>query len=147
MSDNFPTVNSTFPTALANTDVNQPIVGQDATQEMLSTIVEAALDRKGDDLVALRMTDISYLADYFVLVTGFSRVQVRAISQAIQDQVEQKWQRRPLRIEGQAEASWILLDYGDAIVHILMPKEREFYNLEAFWGHAERLTLTQEQDT
>lgn len=147
MSENFPTVNSNFPTVLANTDANQATTSQDANQEMLSTIVEAALDRKGDDLVALRMTDISYLADYFVLVTGFSRVQVRAISQAIQDQLEKKWQRRPLRIEGQAEANWILLDYGDVIVHILMPKEREFYNLEAFWGHAERVTLTQDQDS
>lgn len=146
MSENFPTVSSTFPTALANNDANQSIVGQDATQEMVSAIAEAALDRKGDDLVVLRMSDISYLADYFVLVTGFSRVQVRAISQGIQDQVEQKWQRRPLRIEGQAEANWILLDYGDAIVHILMPKEREFYNLEAFWGHAERVNLPQTQD-
>lgn len=144
MSENFPTVNYTLTTPVANTDANKA-TGQDADQEMLATIVEAALDRKGSDLVVLRVSDISYLADYFVLVTGFSRVQVRAISQAIQGQVEQIWQRRPLRIEGQAEASWILLDYGDAIVHIMMPKEREFYNLEAFWGHAERVTLAEEQ--
>ncbi|HEY9299464.1 MAG TPA: ribosome silencing factor [Phormidium sp.] len=147
MSDNFQAVNSTFPTALANTDANKAAEGQDANEELLSSIVEAALDRKGADLVALRVSGISYLADYFVLVTGFSRAQVRAISQAVQDKVEQNWQRRPLRIEGQAEASWILLDYGDAIVHILMPKEREFYNLEAFWGHAERINVTQEQDS
>ena len=147
MSENFPTVNSTLTTTVVNNDAHQAAADQNANQEMLDTIVEAALDRKGSDLIALRVSDISYLADYFVLVTGFSRVQVRAISQAIQAQVEEKWQRRPLRIEGQAEASWILLDYGDAIVHILMPKEREFYNLEAFWGHAERVNLTQEQDS
>jgi len=147
MSENFPTINSTLTTALANTDANQAVAGQDTDQKMVATIVEAALDRKGSDLVVLRVSDISYLADYFVLVTGFSRVQVRAISQAIQGQVEQNWQRRPLRIEGQAEASWILVDYGDVIIHILMPKEREFYNLEAFWGHAERVNLTQEQDS
>lgn len=143
MSENFPNVNSTLTTAVANTDANKAA----ADQEMLATIVEAALDRKGSDVVVLRVSDVSYLADYFVLVTGFSRVQVRAISQAIQGQVEEKWQRRPLRIEGQAEANWILLDYGDAIVHILMPKEREFYNLEAFWSHAERVHFTQEQDS
>ncbi|MGA9382168.1 MAG: ribosome silencing factor [Phormidium sp.] len=147
MSENFPTVNSTLTTALANTDVHKAAAGEDANQEMLATIVEAALDRKGDDLIALQVSDISYLADYFVLVTGFSRVQVRAISHAIQDQVEKHWQRRPLRIEGQAEASWLVLDYGDVIVHILMPKEREFYNLEAFWGHAERVNLAQQQDS
>lgn len=143
MSENFPNVNFTLTTAVANTDANKAA----ADREMLATIVEAALDRKGSDLVVLRVSDVSYLADYFVLVTGFSRVQVRAISQAIQGQLEEKWQRRPLRIEGQAEANWILLDYGDAIVHILMPKEREFYNLEAFWSHAERINVTQEQDS
>lgn len=147
MSENFPTVNSTLTTAVANTDANKAVAGQDLDQGMLATIVEAALDRKGSDLVVLRVSDVSYLADYFVFVTGFSRVQVRAISQAIQGQVEENWQRRPLRIEGQAEANWIVLDYGDAIVHILMPKEREFYNLEAFWGHAERVNLPQEQDS
>jgi ribosome-associated protein len=146
MADNFPSVNSNFGIALANSDANKAIASQDGDEELLSTIIEAALDRKGADLIALRVSGISYLADYFVLVTGFSRTQVRAISQAIQGQVELNWQRRPIRIEGQAEATWILLDYGDAIVHIMMPKEREFYNLEAFWGHAERINVTSEQE-
>lgn len=144
MSENFKTVDSAFSTVLVNSGVTNPAgLGGDASKQLVSTIAEAASDRKGGDLVVLRVSDVSYLADYFVLVTGFSRVQVRAISQAIQDKVEQEWQRRPLRIEGQADASWVLLDYGDAIVHILMPKEREFYNLEAFWSHAERVDPTQ----
>jgi ribosome-associated protein len=144
MSENFKTVDSAFPTVLVNSGVTNPAgVGGDASKQLVLAIAEAASDRKGGDLVVLQVSDVSYLADYFVLVTGFSRVQVRAISQAIQDKVEQEWQRRPLRIEGQADASWVLLDYGDAIVHILMPKEREFYNLEAFWSHAERVDPTQ----
>jgi ribosome-associated protein len=85
------------------------------------------------------VAEVSYVADYFVMVTGYSRPQVRAIAGAIADQVEQEWQQRPLRTEGQAEGNWLLLDYGDVIVHIMSPKEREFYNLEAFWGHAERI--------
>ena len=76
-----------------------------------------------------------------MLVTGYSRAQVRAIAGAIEDQVEQEWQRLPLRTEGKAEGSWVLQDYGEVMVHIMMPKEREFYNLEAFWGHAERIEL------
>ncbi len=91
----------------------------------------------------LRVSEVCYLADYFVIVTGFSNVQVRAISQAIADQVEEEWQRLPLRTEGQSDASWVVMDYGDAIVHILKPQEREFYNLEAFWGHAERINFSQ----
>ncbi|MGE5655116.1 MAG: ribosome silencing factor [Actinomycetota bacterium] len=107
------------------------------------TIAQAAADRKGGNIVLLRVSDVSYLADYFVIVTGFSNVQVRAISTAIADKVEQERQRIPLRIEGQVEGSWVLMDYGDTIAHILMPYEREFYNLEAFWGHAERMDFSE----
>ena len=106
---------------------------------LLHTIARAIDDRKGENIVMLRVAEVSYIADYFVVATGFSRVQGRAISQSIQDRVEEEHQRRPLRVEGQAEGSWILLDYGDTIVHVLLPDERDFYNLEAFWGHAERL--------
>jgi ribosome-associated protein len=55
--------------------------------------------------------------------------------------VETEWQQQPLRIEGQLEGSWVLIDYGDVIVHIFLPKEREFYSLEAFWGHAEQINF------
>lgn len=116
----------------------------DQTRPLALTIAQAAEDRKGDNILMLRVSEVCYLADYFVIVTGFSNVQVRAISQAIADQVEEEWQRLPLRTEGQSDASWVVMDYGDAIVHILKPQEREFYNLEAFWGHAERINFSTE---
>jgi ribosome-associated protein len=106
------------------------------------TIAQAADDRKGTDITLLHVADISYLADYFVIITGFSSVQVRAIARSIEEKVETDWQQLPLRIEGQAEGSWVLIDYGDVIVHIFMPKEREFYSLEAFWGHAEQIQFS-----
>jgi ribosome-associated protein len=59
--------------------------------------------------------------------------------------VDTVWQRLPLRTEGQAEGSWVLQDYGEVIVHILLPQEREFYNLEAFWGHAEQIEFQASQ--
>ncbi|QSJ16896.1 ribosome silencing factor [Nostoc sp. UHCC 0702] len=105
------------------------------------TIAEAASDRKAGEILVLRVADVSYLADYFVMMTGYSKVQVRAIADAIEAQVQSEWQRRPLRTEGKAEGSWVLQDYGEVIVHIMMPKEREFYNLEAFWINAERISL------
>jgi ribosome-associated protein len=114
---------------------------EDVSEELAVTIAEAASDRKAGDILLLKVTDVSYLADYFVLMTGYSRVQVRAIAEAIEEQVATQWQRRPLRTAGKAEGSWVLQDYGEVIVHIMMPKEREFYNLEAFWSHAERLEL------
>lgn len=103
------------------------------------TIAEAADDRKASDITILRTGEISYLADYFVIVTGFSNVQVRAIANSIEGAVEDKFDRQPLRNEGMSEGRWVLKDYGEVIVHIFMPTDREYYDLEAFWGHAERV--------
>lgn len=123
-----------------STTIKPNIAKPEASRELAMTIADAAADRKAGDIVILGVAEVSYVADYFVLVTGYSKVQVRAIAGAIADTVEQEWQQRPLRVEGQAEGNWVLQDYGDVLVHIMMPKEREFYNLEAFWGHAERIT-------
>ena len=112
-------------------------------QHLVETIVLAAEDRKAAEIVILKVSDVSYLADYFIIATGFSRIQVRAIVEAIEEKVAITCHQSPLRTEGKAEGNWTLLDYGDVIVHLFLPQEREFYNLEAFWGHAERLPLPQ----
>ncbi|MBD0267053.1 MAG: ribosome silencing factor [Cyanobacteria bacterium Co-bin8] len=111
----------------------------DTALELAYAIAKAADDRKGSDIAILQVGEVSYLADYFVVITGFSAVQVRAIARTIEDELEQTWHRRPLRTEGQGEGSWIVQDFGEVIAHIFLPREREFYNLEAFWGHAQRI--------
>ncbi|MBW4472047.1 MAG: ribosome silencing factor [Stenomitos rutilans HA7619-LM2] len=126
---------SVLTTANDTTLVNEP----DLSLQLAIAAATAADERKAADITLLRVSEVSTLADYFVIVTGFSKAQVRAIAAAIKDNVEEALQRRPIRTEGQTEGSWTLQDYGDVIVHILMPQEREFYNLEAFWGHAERI--------
>jgi ribosome-associated protein len=140
MSDYF---QANFPresVAVTNSPVGNPLGdANDLSGKIALKVAEAASDRKAGDVLLLRVADVSYLADYFVVVTGYSRVQVRAIAQAIEEKVETEWQRRPLRLEGKSEASWVVQDYGEVIVHIMLPYEREFYNLEAFWGHAERI--------
>jgi ribosome-associated protein len=128
--------------AQTQTKVNSAMTATDETSELLAkTIAVAGSERKAGDILLLKMADVSYLSDYFVMMTGYSRVQVRAISSAIEDKVKTDLQLCPLRTEGKGEGSWILQDYGDVIVHIMMPQEREFYNLEAFWVHAERVPL------
>lgn len=107
--------------------------------ELANAIAAAADARKGSDIVLMQVSEVSYLADYFVIVTGFSAVQVRAIARTIEQEIEEAWHRRPLRSEGQNEGSWIVQDFGEVIVHIFLPREREFYNLEAFWGQAEQI--------
>jgi ribosome-associated protein len=133
---------------LTKSPVNRLKTDTEETSENLAlTVAEAALDRKAVEIILLNVAEISSLSDYFVMMTGYSKVQVRAIADAIEGQVEIEWQRRPLRTEGKAEGTWVLQDYGDVIVHIMMPREREFYNLEAFWGHAERISLPNSDDT
>lgn len=109
------------------------------SQELALVIAEAADDRKADNIVLLNVSKLSYLADYFVIVTGFSQPQLRAISTSIEDKIEEKFQLLPLRVEGKTDGNWILHDYGDVIAHIFLPEAREFYNLEAFWGGAEKI--------
>lgn len=129
--------------SLTKSTVNTSMVANndDVSGQLAKTIAEAGSERKAGEILLLRVADVSYLSDYFVMMTGYSRVQVRAIAAAIEGKVESDLHRRPLRTEGKAEGSWVLQDYGDVIVHIMMPKEREFYNLEAFWIHAERISL------
>ncbi len=122
-----------------NSEIATPEDADDNSEKMALTIAEAAADRKAGEIILLRVADVSYLADYFVVITGYSKTQVRAIADAIEDKVKTDWQRNPLRTAGKVEGTWVLQDYGEIIVHTMMPKEREFYNLEAFWGHAKRI--------
>ena len=108
-----------------------------SSQKLAEVIAEAADDKKAEEILLLKVAGISFLADYFVIATGFSTTQVKAICDSIEKEVETKYQLLPLRLQGKSEGRWIAIDYGDVIVHIFMPEEREFYNLEAFWGHAE----------
>lgn len=141
MSD-YPQANSPLQSMFVASNALNPAVDRpEASQELAMNIAQAAEDRKASDIILLRVGEVSYLADYFVIATGYSRVQVRAIAAAIKDKIEQEWQRLPLRTEGQSEGTWVLQDYGEVMVHIMMPPEREFYNLEAFWGHAERIEI------
>ncbi|MFS0515342.1 ribosome silencing factor [Nostoc sp. UIC 10607] len=119
---------------------------EEESGKLAATIAVAGSDRKAGEIILLKVAEVSYLADYFVMMTGYSKVQVRAIAQAIEGKVETELQRRPIRTEGKVEGSWVLQDYGDVIVHIMMPKEREFYNLEAFWIHAERISLPESDE-
>lgn len=142
------TFNSAFlPVTVPPLDSKTDLRTTYSSQELALTIARTAVDRKGGDILLLNVGDISYLAEYFVVVTGFSKPQVRAIAQAIQATTAEQLQRSPRHCEGLSDSSWVVLDYGDVIVHILLPKEREFYNLEAFWGHAESVEFLPQETT
>jgi ribosome-associated protein len=114
----------------------------DSSVQLVQAIAQAADDRKAADMMLLKVGSVSSLADYFLIMTGFSKTQVRAIANAIAANVEETLHRRPLRpAAGVSEGGWVLLDYGDVVVHIQTPQERDYYNLEAFWGHAEQFNV------
>ncbi len=112
---------------------------QNLDSESLARLAaEASDDRKAVDIRLIRVDEVSSLADWFVISSGLSDVQVRAIARSVEDQIEEATGRLPLRREGQKEGRWMLLDYGDVIVHVLTPSERSYYDLESFWGHGEQ---------
>jgi ribosome-associated protein len=112
------------------------------TSEQLSLLAaEAADDRKAGDMLLLKVSEVSFMADYFLIVTGYSRAQLRAIAESVQDKVKEHLNIVPMSTEGAGKGNWVLVDYGDVIVHIMSPDDREFYNLEAFWSHGEVIPL------
>ncbi|MFM9109181.1 MAG: ribosome silencing factor [Prochlorococcaceae cyanobacterium] len=92
---------------------------------------DACDDRKAVDIRLIRVDEVSSLADWFVICSGLSDVQVRAIARSVEDRLEETAARLPLRREGQSEGRWVLLDYGEVIVHVLTPSERTYYDLES----------------
>lgn len=113
----------------------------DPTYQMALTAVQACEDRKGGNIVLLDVQEVSTLADYFLIVTGYSHTQVRAIARAVEEQLWEEWQVSPQRLEGMQTGSWVLMDFADIIVHILTEDQREYYDLETFWGAAQRVHL------
>ncbi len=98
---------------------------------------EAALDKKGEDFVAIDVGGRTIIADTFALVTGRSKIQTRAIADAVSEAVEAAG-RKVARTEGYADGTWILIDLGEVIVHIFTPEQRSFYNLERLWSEVEK---------
>lgn len=98
---------------------------------------ELALDRKAHDVAILDLRGISTATDFFVLASGTSDVQVKAIADHVVDDLK-KQNVRPQHVEGLRGARWVLIDYVDFVVHVFHPQARDFYQLENLWGDAPR---------
>ena len=108
----------------------------DLSLKQLAEIIHVVEEKKGRDAVLLNLQGISLVTDYFLIVTGNSSTQVKAIA----DNIEEKLPGLDLpilRIEGLPEAKWVLVDCGDIVIHVMTPDTRDFYNLERLWGDAE----------
>ncbi|MDT2597505.1 ribosome silencing factor [Enterococcus dongliensis] len=102
---------------------------------MLEIAVKAADSKRATDIVALNVSEVSLLADYFMICSANSDRQINAIVEAIIDK-EEEAQVEVKRVEGKDGGKWVLIDLGDVIVHVFSASEREFYNLEKLWSDA-----------
>lgn len=108
--------------------------------------VRYALEKKAYDLVLIEVGEFTSLADYFLICTGRSDTQVQAITQSIQENLMRAG-IRPASIEGYQHAQWVVMDYGDVLVHIFYEPVREFYDLERLWVRAPRVRLPEPYDS
>lgn len=111
-----------------------------ALEERTRICVQAANSRQADDIVVLDMTPHSSIADRFVICQGRSDRQVKAIADAVEEQLGKSGEK-PRAMEGYQTGSWILIDYVDLVVHVFDPETRDFYGLERLWGHADQLAV------
>ncbi len=107
-----------------------------SSSKYASVIARILDDKQGKDIVILNISNISVLADYFVICSSDSPVHVKALTEAVREKIKTLFGRIPIGEENDNKNRWNLLDYGDVIVHVLNSQERELYALERFWNHA-----------
>jgi len=117
-----------------------PKQNQSAPDPEVQLAARTASDRKARDIVGLDLRDVASSTDYFLICTGNNPRHVQSIADSVEEDLR-KSGRRPLHTEGYSAAEWILLDYGDFIVHVFNPTSRKFYDLERLWRDARRIEL------
>lgn len=121
------------------TDVDlEEFLARDDTPEELGVLVEAALERNARDGLILDLRGLSDATDFFVLLSGDSDVHARAIARNIQEKMEEAG-HEDAGVEGEGQGRWVLLDYFDLVVHVFLPRVRDYYQLERLWGDAPRV--------
>ena len=110
-------------------------------EDLAAAAIDYAADRKALDIVQLDLRGIIGYTDYFVICTGRSDRQVKAIHDGIHLGMKEQRGLLPRRVEGVSQAQWILMDYLDVVVHVFTPETREYYRLEQLWGEAPSLAV------
>lgn len=109
--------------------------------DTIKLALNCASEKKAVNMIALDLRDIASFTEFFVITSGTNQRQVQAISDEISEQLKKQLSIKPVRIEGYNTAEWVLMDYGDFIVHIFEQKAREFYDLERLWRDARKVDL------
>lgn len=112
-------------------------------KELALRISDIAEDKKAFDIEVLEVKELTVIADYFVICSGNSEVQVKAIARDIEEKLAKEG-IKPQKVAGASQGRWILMDYADVIVHVFHHQEREYYELERLWADAEKILLENE---
>ena len=104
-------------------------------------------EKKAENIRILDLRDISPVSDYFVLCSAMSAPQLRAVRDNIEDEMKEHHGERPMYIDGDFESQWLIIDYGNVMVHVLTPEKRDYYALEELWGDAPEISLKPELET
>ncbi len=110
------------------------------TKDKADVAGRLALEKKAGDVVVLDLSGLTDIADYFVIASGTSERHVKTISEAIEHEVKEKG-IAPLSTEGHEEGRWVIIDYGDVVVHVFLESLRELYDLENLWIEAKRYVM------
>ncbi len=105
--------------------------------------MDAAADKKAEDVLLLDVGKLSIFADYFVLASGTSERQIDAIAEGIVEQARKQLGAKPRTVEGNAAHGWVLIDFRDVVVHVFAPEKRRYYDLEALWRDAKVVVRVQ----
>ncbi|MCO7136255.1 ribosome silencing factor [[Clostridium] leptum] len=109
--------------------------------EMTKEMVKILDNKKAQDLQVIGIRDLTIIADYFIIASGGSTTQVKALADEVEFQMKEKFGMMPLRTEGYNSSSWILVDYGNVVVHVFTKDTREFYDLERLWADGTKVEL------
>ncbi len=113
------------------------------TAERAVLAARAADEKLGTDTVVLEVGDVLSIVEYFVITGASNTRQVRTIAEEVEEQVKLAGGPGPLRVEGLDDGTWVLMDYGDVVVHVFLDETREFYDLERLWRDVGRLDWEQ----
>ncbi len=111
--------------------------------ELVKDIVHILDQKKGMNIQAIKVRDLTIVADYFVIAGATSTTHVKSLADEVEYQIKKDDEISPARVEGYGSASWVLIDYGEVIVHIFNPEAREFYKLERLWADGEPVDLSE----
>ncbi len=112
------------------------------SRQMAIAMAKILDNSKAQEVKVLKVEDVTALTDYFVIASGTSTTHAASLADEVEFQMEKQYQRKPLASEGYDTKNWVLLDYGEVILHVFVPGTRDFYDLEHLWADGEPVDLT-----